>query len=416
MPSPRQRTNTTAFNGIQPACSGAELKSTKQQAMPFTRIFHPVGQGAFYTEQHHDQGAALTIVYDCGSLTAPRSHFLRKVATALPADTVIDVLFLSHFHADHINGIDELKKQFTIRTVVLPKLTDEARILVKLENYLKYGGFSTSLIDNPEQYFGSHTLVILVEPVGDTADAPNATVAEGNNGPFVDIDPEEEPSFSPDARISRQAASASVPSGTVLRFRTTSAPFWEYIPFNYEYLTRGAAFVSMLANLGIPLHSLATIADVIAQKSALTKAYEKLKGGLNQNSLVVYSGAIGPSRKLFHQSPVYGFYYPFSLESPGEGCLYLGDIDLSVGRVVADIKARLQARWPRIYSIQVPHHGAIGNFDAAVFNRGAQAIISFGTTNKYGHPSAHVVSQLYRVPTTPVYITERLETGFYSLD
>ncbi|WP_345237216.1 MBL fold metallo-hydrolase [Hymenobacter saemangeumensis] len=384
--------------------------------MPFTRTFHPVGQGAFYTEQHHEQGQALTVVYDCGSLTGPKSQFLRKVATALPADTVIDVLFISHFHADHINGIDELKKRYTIRAVVLPKLTDEARILVKLENYLEYGGFSTTLIDNPRQYFGKDTLVILVEPVGGDADTPAGAVTEGDNGPFIDISPEEGPSIPPDFRTSKQDASASVPSGTVLRFRTKSRPFWEYIPFNYENSVRGRAFVAELAGMGISLHSLDNIADVIARKPELIKAYKKLKGDLNENSLVVYSGAIGPGKKLCHQSPAYSFPYPCFLESRGEGCLYLGDIDLSIGSVVPDIRFRLQHKWQRIYSIQVPHHGAIGNFDATVFNRGAQAIISFGTTNRYGHPSAHVISQLYRVAATPVYVTEKLETGFYSLD
>lgn len=355
-------------------------------------------------------------MYDCGSLTGPKLQFLRKVATALPADTVIDILFLSHFHADHINGLDELKKRYTIRAVVLPKLTDEARILVKLESYLEYGGFSTPLVDNPRQYFGKETLVILVEPVGGSAAAPIAAVAEGNNSLFVDITPEEEPAFSPDLSASKQHNSASVPSGTVLRFRTTSSPFWEYIPFNYENTVRGAAFVALLANLGIPLPSLDNIADVMARKSELTKAYKKLEGDLNENSLVVYSGAIGSGRKLYHHSPLYGFYYPFFLESHGEGCLYLGDIDSSVGGVVPDIKSRLQPKWPRIDTIQVPHHGAIGNFDLAVFSRGVQAIISFGTTNKYGHPAPPVVSQLCRVPATPIYVTEKPETGFYSLD
>ncbi len=128
--------------------------------MSFLRTFHPVGQGTFYTEQHYEGMDVLTVVYDCVSLTPKREQFLRKVTTELPPDSVIDLLFLSHFHADHINGLDELKDRFTIRTVVLPKLTEEARILAKLENYLEYAGLSTVLIDNPQAYFGDKTLII----------------------------------------------------------------------------------------------------------------------------------------------------------------------------------------------------------------------------------------------------------------
>ena len=31
------------------------------------RFFHPVGQGAFYSERHEYQGSDLNIVYDCGT-------------------------------------------------------------------------------------------------------------------------------------------------------------------------------------------------------------------------------------------------------------------------------------------------------------------------------------------------------------
>lgn len=135
--------------------------------MSFSRTFHPVGQGAFYTEQHYVDSSVLTVVYDCGLLTPKKEQFRRKVATALPPGSVIDLLFLSHFHADHVNGLDELKKRYVIRTVVLPKLTEEARTLVKLENYVEYAGFSTLLVDNPRAYFGEQTAIILVEAIGE---------------------------------------------------------------------------------------------------------------------------------------------------------------------------------------------------------------------------------------------------------
>lgn len=395
---------------------GCSIYKSPTNYMPFTRTFHPVGQGAFYTEQHYDQGETLNIIYDCGSVTRPKSQFLLKVANALPAESVIDLLFISHFHDDHTNGIEELKKRYTIRTVVLPKLTEETRTLIKLENYLEYGGFSTALIDNPQLYFGKNTLIIEVDPVNADGEEPNAVVAEGNNGPFIEISPDEPPTFSPNLENSKQGTSVSIPSGTVFRFRTKSTPFWEYIPFNYEYAARKALLEASLMSLGISLDSLVNVNNIIAREADLRGAYKKLKGRLNANSLVVYSGAVGPNRMLFHQRLLFTFHYLFYFTSEAEGCLYLGDIDLTVANVVTDMKARLRNYWQKIYSVQVPHHGSIHNFNSSIFNQNAQAVISYGTTNKYSHPAPQVVSQLLRVPASPVCVTEKADTGLYSLD
>ena len=39
--------------------------------------------------------------------------------------TRIDLLFISHFHADYINGIKVLLKKCHVQRMLMPKLTDE---------------------------------------------------------------------------------------------------------------------------------------------------------------------------------------------------------------------------------------------------------------------------------------------------
>ncbi len=71
------------------------------------RTIHPVGQGAFYAETLHRPGFNNDkhIVYDCGVM--PLSKRLKEeINTFLPNNSIIDVLFISHFHADHVNGIN----------------------------------------------------------------------------------------------------------------------------------------------------------------------------------------------------------------------------------------------------------------------------------------------------------------------
>lgn len=382
--------------------------------MSFIRTFHPIGQGAFYTEQHHDGPETLTVVYDCGSLTAPRDGFLRKVATALPPKSVIDLLFISHFHADHINGLDELKRKYTIRTVVLPELTEEARVLVKLENYLKYDGFSSVLVDDPQAYFSRKTLIIQIAPVGDH-DSKVGVTGENDNGPFIDVPAErdEAPSVPNSAVIRTSRRMQTVASGTPIRLNRKATPFWEYVPFNYEIPARRTAFLDMLTKLKIEVSLLSSLEKVIARKKALSKAYHSLDGDLNENSLVVYSGALGQDRGLLHKSLTCTCWHPYYY-SKKEGCLYLGDTDLTLPSIVGDLQQRLLKRWPKIQTIQVPHHGSIKNFNTLIVEPDVQAVISYGTDNKYGHPSAHVLGSLHRLSANPLLVTEQLETIVFS--
>ena len=66
------------------------------------RTFHPVGQGAFYSETHDCNRDKFTIVYDCGSLTDKGIHMKSIIESAFKKKEsekkpIIDILFISHF-------------------------------------------------------------------------------------------------------------------------------------------------------------------------------------------------------------------------------------------------------------------------------------------------------------------------------
>lgn len=83
----------------------------------FRRILHPVGHGAFFTEQlkkvddKERERSFLNVVYDCGA-TARRSNIpsLIKEETKITfnEEEHIDLLFISHFDEDHTNGLEYL--------------------------------------------------------------------------------------------------------------------------------------------------------------------------------------------------------------------------------------------------------------------------------------------------------------------
>ena len=90
------------------------------------RTFHPIGQGAFYSERHDD----FNIVYDCGA--RPLSPYAKSlVQSVFTASDKIDVLFISHFDYDHVSTISLLmRKVKKIKKVVLPLLHDEHKNLL----------------------------------------------------------------------------------------------------------------------------------------------------------------------------------------------------------------------------------------------------------------------------------------------
>ena len=392
--------------------------------MEMTRTFHPVGQGAFYTERFeaYNRGT-FTIVYDCGSTTLSKKVMGSKIKEALPEDSQIDILFISHFHADHINGIEALKKHCRIKTVILPLLSYEAKILLKVAYYLDQKEESSSrlpydqfekLIDDPASFFGENeTKVITIAPV------------EG--------EPHIQEGLPEAIDISQTTRGKTFASGIPLY------PFqdinWFFIPFNYKQSERRKQFECAIERKGISLGDIDTIDKIASQKQLLRRAYNSIEGDLNENSMILFSGSVacwntahcmGKCLNLFH--PRCHFYYcdRYSINycNYGQhrlgadsrifqsGCLYLGDINLNKGDLIEDIGTRLKFFLPCLGTIQIPHHGSKHNFDNSILKLGNIhfAVFSFGKKNRYGHPSASTVRDVVLSGPIPCAVTENLNS------
>ena len=101
-----------------------------------TRTIWPVGHGAFYTECFRNidgKDTTFTAVYDCGAyqcghpyvkdLDREIQNFVKSIQENDSVQPNVDVVFISHFDKDHVDGFMHLKKAGSaIKTVIIPNL------------------------------------------------------------------------------------------------------------------------------------------------------------------------------------------------------------------------------------------------------------------------------------------------------
>lgn len=138
------------------------------------RVFHPVGQGAFYSESFYTGFGTFNMVYDCGSMSKGVDNIISKSFDKDNGDD-IDILFISHFDSDHVNKITLLKESVNkIKKVIMPLIPDEDKgILLALNiasNNITSNNIASNneyqnyakIISNPTDFFGNETKIIQV--------------------------------------------------------------------------------------------------------------------------------------------------------------------------------------------------------------------------------------------------------------
>ena len=363
--------------------------------MVVSRIIHPVGQGAFYTERISINGKTYNVVYDCGSTTAYKVNrgkpiLEAEIKTFYGKNENIDLLFISHFDYDHVNGLKYLKDHCNIKRVIMPLIPTAARwiYLSQLDDDLQL------LMTNPAEFFGGTTKISKVRYTnGEDVSREDDMYLNDEEG--ADIP-------------------AIISSGTKIKFRSFSD--WCYIPFNFDEDARYKKLIDLIADHGLELDKLlnGNVEYIITERAKINKAYQnivKKSGSSNESSLIVYSGPISVKHEYIKK---YNFicngsciarriHYgcnmiPFIRKRVA--CLYLGDTDLNQTSggcgIIEAIYLNLGDVRHNIGTIQVPHHGSEKNFNDDILLHSSPNLYfaSFGKQNPYGHPSYRVVEDI----------------------
>lgn len=397
------------------------------------RTFYPVGQGAFYSETHKLGDRTFTMVYDCGSSTLRKNEMVKIIENAFEENSIIDVLFISHFHADHVNGIELLAKRCKIKLVILPLITNEEMVLVNAINLSVYGFDSTRIFERPEIFFGKGASFIGILQTVEEDLVNNERVFLSEFNEKIQERSEETDSRREGENIKVATLDEKIterkPSGT--RFYISNAVVgkdvtnkdltdcWRFIPFNYRADERMKKFEYALFKCGLTIEDVAIriakgcLGEYIAR---VRKAYKDVCGGLNESSMILYSGKeridfIGTYAPSFlHYLLETEKHRHVEVLSWGEsqsGCLYMGDINLNRDSIVADIKGKLGQHLNFVGTLQVPHHGSKHNFSADILLPNMfYAVFSCGKENSYKHPSDEVLRQVLAKDIFPLLVIE----------
>jgi len=160
------------------------------------RIFHPVEQGAFYSEHFElENGQHFNVVYDCGS--NQKNIGSVEIASSFKKSEDIDILFISHFHKDHTNLIDVLKNCCgKIKRVIIPLLENADFNILKIISSEQKPTTSESIdkiffnvdyeqyIDNFKKIFGNETQIHEITPYNEKSpDKPNEIIINNESNP-----------------------------------------------------------------------------------------------------------------------------------------------------------------------------------------------------------------------------------------
>ena len=336
------------------------------------KIFYAIGQGGFYSEKIYFGNEIKTIVYDCGSLNKER---LSKEISQSGLG-IIDYLVISHFHKDHINGIEELKSLYTIKNVIIPKI-DTQDILFYLKDYSKKSDIGyRNLVLNPSDFF---------KGTNENED-PNIITVDTESEQIEIIDTKKIPN-----KISHKT---NIPI-----FSNNNSPLW-ILRF---YVDKGSFDKVKLTKTQKDLiNSISSIKDYTDNLTELKKVYNGIsKDNVNLTSMSMVSAPLHYERWYYENNSI---------------SIMNGDILLDKEEKIFEFTNHYSDFKQNNYNFHIPHHGSHKNLKRPInewiINKG---IIMSGYDNNYGHPSG-VILRKFSDTKIPVKVLTEYDKNYIKID
>lgn len=447
-----------------------------------SRIQHGVGQGSFHSANIRFVSATGTYyrfdyVYDCGGPGGPHpSKSVTSAVNQLNLETrddfdhrkVIDVLILSHFDSDHINGAKLLTQTYCVRRIIIPYLTAVAFAYVIARDVENISEDSVRqlynvVIGDTRTLWGVPVTTIISSNDGNRLDrdSGNRTLLSFElEGSAFDSDLPQRPPKSMGIVLHGRIqgpinAQPTIDDDTDLCVMADQTSIWKLRFWNRGIDKQLSAIIlGRLKNLGL---SKADLSDSTAIQSIVTwlslkanrvlvvgeysKAIKQYKpswvseagsGKLpNLLSIAMFSGLWGssPDNLTRYAYRRYGYsrglkrtQWTSSCWSGVKACrsigwLGTGDAPLGEMTVWNDFAVHFERELVQARTILMPHHGAapasISFYNSGLNHSvGVVSVISVGQRNSYGHPKPAVVKAILNAKGDLQLVTEADVHGF----
>lgn len=396
-----------------------------------------VGHGGFHSQsllfQELDRSPSTTLVgkpslvrviYDCGSgRNEPRTALkdaVKKMLKDVAEKSKIDLLVISHFDQDHVNGLDHLSVELLKKNIKVDRVW--APVLTKIEALVAIA--TSGLTGAPLQQYAT----LLNDPSGRLSELFEGVevteITPGNDG-TIPLPPSgtgtEDADTDGDGQVTLTPTHGG--QGLVAKLGTTPAgeALWEFQPYAIESTMVGAKAVSALVGqlLGKPIEecSLEDLIKVGSDANLLAEFYSVLvqdhtdrasttrtssaRTGPNLSSLCVYSGPVLPYdwcrfRRGWDPADEPKYAKPIAPAWFGTG-----DAGLLTSEHVDAMRTVLtQSRLDRVGISSAPHHGSRLDSDAPLWDALPNARhVTIEANNSTGgtgnnHPHKEVLDEL----------------------
>ncbi len=367
--------------------------------------FHNVGQGLFYSgilnKKDTKSHAIFSFVYDCG--TDSSMAFLKSEIDSfkllLPTnEKKLDLLVISHLHDDHVNGLEYLLKDIKVDTVVMPYIDDGLKSLPLVESSTNNDFLRTFYID-PVNWFslmGVRRVMLLgAEGIEQKVTyLPSERPLDNDDSDFQ-VDPE-------------SVLSTDSIDGTSIIYLRNRASIrsrsycWE---FKFENLKLDPKLIDAYQDIVKDyIGKYKTLENILKDKNITKDLRTDInnKCGYIQNRTSVIFLHRTKADKVIAQLNICNC----------NTCRYLSPIKSSMGTwystvLTDDIELKKNESFQilpidpdehRYLVIQFPHHGAKNDCNINYFSElhTITMVLSYGITNKFGHPNGAVLSELRR--------------------
>lgn len=372
--------------------------------------FHNIGQGLFYSgllnlkdSKNHD---VFSFVYDCG--TDSNKLFLRREiesfkpllpSAGTPNEKKINMLVISHLHDDHVNGLEHLLDDVEVDTVVMPYIDDGLKSLPLVESTDDSDFLRTFYLD-PVNWLASRGVrrILLLGAEGTDTKGDDLSFRQSLNNDDTDIYVE------PENVVGTGRASGT--SIVYLESRSTvrcKKYCWE---FKFENLKLDSALIDSYKNIVEDyIRKYHSLENILKNKQLIQDLRNdiketQLKYTLNRTSVVLFHRPIASDAYVqfgFYDCCFHRYFMPYiHIEDILCGSILTGDVDLKEGEsfdILDDSSVRHE------YSVvQFPHHGAKNDYNINYFSKlpAITTVLSYGITNKFGHPNGEVLCMLRR--------------------